>query len=141
MLCTYYEEFSYPSALLGLLKRKVHQCNDLSANFSTWCCQSLRSLHRGLLSVSSQPRNGRGMSQNPSPRLVLDLKKQGSKVSSLKWLRKMPKFRGIPRLVLEKVKFLASPRLVLDLWKILPEVSNSSSPDDPSRTSDLGHLP
>ena len=54
--------------------------------------------------VSSRPRNGRGMGQNSSPRLVLDLEKQGSKVSSLKWLRKRLKFRGIPRLVLEKAE-------------------------------------
>ena len=42
--------------------------------------------------VSSRPRNGRGMRRNSSPRLVLDLKKQGSKVLSLKRLRKRPKF-------------------------------------------------
>ena len=60
--------------------------------------------------VSSRPQNGRGMRQNSSTRLVLDLKKQGSKVSSLKWMRKRPKFRRIPCLVLEKAgeKFLAS---------------------------------
>ena len=74
--------------------------------------------------VSSRPRNGRGMGQNSSPRLVLDLEKQGSKVSSLKWQRKRPKFRGIPRLVLEKAEEKRNiPRLV------------SSSPDYPSRTS------
>ena len=53
------------------------------------------------------------MRQNSSPRLVLDLEKQGSKVSSLKWLRKRPKFRGIPRLVLEKAEEKGKiPRLV-----------------------------
>ena len=81
-------------------------------------------------------RNGRGMRQNSLPRLVLDREKQGTKVSSLKWLRKRTEFRGIPRLVLEKAEEKGKiPRLVLDLWKILPEVSNSSSPEDPSRTS------
>ena len=53
------------------------------------------------------------MRQNSSPRLVLDLEKLGSKVSSLKWLRKRPKFRGIPRLVLEKAEEKGKiPRLV-----------------------------
>ena len=67
----------------------------------------------GFSKVSSRPRNGRGMRQNSSPRLVLDLEKQGSKVSSLKWLRKRPKFRGIPRLVLEKAEEKGKiPRLV-----------------------------
>ena len=66
--------------------------------------------------VSSRPRNGRGMRQNSSPRLVLDLEKLGSKVSSLKWLRKRPKFRGIPRLVLEKAEEKGKiPRLVSSL--------------------------
>ena len=47
------------------------------------------------------------------PRLVLDLEKQGSKVSSLKWLRKRLKFWGIPRLVLEKAEEKGKiPRLV-----------------------------
>ena len=88
------------------------------------------------LRVSSRPRNGRGMRQNSSPRLVLDLEKQGSKVLSLKWQRKRPKFRGIPRLVLEKAEEKGKiPRLVLG--KILPKVSTSSSLDEPSRTSAL----
>ena len=82
--------------------------------------------------VSSRPRNGRGMGQNSSPRLVLDLEKQGSKVSSLKWQRKRPKFRGIPCLVLEKAEEKGKiPRLVSS--------STSSSLDDPSRTSAIYH--
>ena len=61
----------------------------------------------------SRPPNGQGMRQNSSPRLVLDFEKQGSKVSSLKWLRKRPKFRGIPCLVLEKAEEKGRiPRLV-----------------------------
>ena len=78
-----------------------------------------------------------------SPRLILVLEKQGSKVLSLKWLRKRPKFRGIPRLVLEKAKEKGKiPRLVLDLGKILAKVLSStlSSPDDPSRTSATASL-
>ena len=38
------------------------------------------------------------------PCLVLDLEKQGSKVLSLKWLRKRLKFQGISHLVLEKAE-------------------------------------
>ena len=81
---------------------------------------------RVVLEVLSRYRNGRG--QGKIPRLVLE--KQGSKVSSLKWPRKRPKFRGIPRLVLEKAEEKGkNPRLVSS--------STSSSLDDPSRTSDL----
>ena len=54
------------------------------------------------------------MRQNSSPRLVLDSEKQGSKVSSLKWLRKRPKCRGIPCLILKKAEEKRKiPRLVL----------------------------
>ena len=77
------------------------------------------------------------------PRLVLDLEKQGSKVSTIKWLRKRPKFRGIPRLVLKKAEEKGKiPCLVLDLVYILPKVlsSTSSSLDDPSRTSDIKEM-
>ena len=60
-----------------------------------------------------QLENGRGMTKNSSPRLVLDLKTQRSKVSSLKGPRKRSKFRGIPRLVLEKAEEKGKiPRLV-----------------------------
>ena len=46
-------------------------------------------------------------------RLVRNLEKQGSEVSSFKWLRKRPKFRGIPHLVLEKAEEKGKiPRLV-----------------------------
>ena len=66
------------------------------------------------------------MRQNSSTRLVLKMAEEKAK------------FRGIPRLVLEKAEGKGKiPRLVLDLGKILPKVSSStsSSPDDPSRTS------
>ena len=53
------------------------------------------------------------MTQNSSPCHVLDLEKQGLKVSSSKWLRKRQKFRGIPRLILEKAKEKGKiPRLI-----------------------------
>ena len=87
------------SKYLGSLDRKI--------NLSKHC------LSQRFSRVSSRPRNGRGMRQNSSHRLVLDLEKQGSKVSSLKWLRKRPKFRGIPRLILKKAEEKGKiPRLV-----------------------------
>ena len=64
------------------------------------------------------PVGARGKGKNSSPRLVLDLEKQGSKVSSLQWLRKRPKFRGIPRLVLEQAE---------EKGQIPPFVSSSAS--------------
>ena len=64
---------------------------------------------RGIPRLVLEKAEGKGK----IPRLVLDLEKQGTKVSSLKWLRKRPKFRGIPRLVLKKAEEKGKiPRLV-----------------------------
>ena len=53
-----------------------------------------------------------------SPCLVLNLEKQGSKVSSLKWLRKRPKFGGISHLFLKKAE---------EKGKIPPLISSNTS--------------
>ena len=50
---------------------------------------------------------GQGMRQNSSSCLVLE--KQGSRVSSLKWLRKRQAFWGIPHLLLDLGKILPRP--------------------------------
>ena len=64
-----------------------HMVDSIRVSSASWV-SNIEHVAQRFSRVSSRPRNGWGMRQNSSPRLVLDHEKQGSKVSSLKWLRK-----------------------------------------------------